>query len=125
MPPRYQLVARTGHPSFLDLPWEEPLEEWESKRIVEIVRGIHRHVVRFVDYDGKLYALKELPERLAQREWRLLRRLESDNMPVVEVVGVVTRPELESILITRHLEFSLPFRTLFRAARSPTCARVC
>jgi tRNA A-37 threonylcarbamoyl transferase component Bud32 len=115
MPPRYQLVARTGHPSFLDLPWEEPLEEWESKRIVEIVRGIHRHVVRFVDYDGKLYALKELPERLAQREWRLLRRLESDNMPVVEVVGVVTRPELESILITRHLEFSLPFRTLFES----------
>jgi tRNA A-37 threonylcarbamoyl transferase component Bud32 len=115
MSPRYQLVARTGHPSFLDLPWEEPLEEWDSERIVEIVRGIHRHVVRFVDYDGKLYALKELPERLAQREWTLLRRLESENMPVVEVVGVVTRPGLESILITRHLEFSLPFRTLFES----------
>jgi len=115
MAPRYQLVARTGHPSFLDLPWEEPLEAWESERIVEIVRGIHRHVVRFVDYDGKLYALKELPDRLAQREWTLLRRLESEHMPVVEVVGVVARPELESILITRHLEFSLPFRTLFES----------
>ena len=113
MPPRFQLVARTGHPSFLDLPWDEPLEEWTSERIVEVVRGIHRHVVRFVDYDGRLYALKELPERLAQREWTLLRRLAAENQPVVEVVGVVTRPELEAVLITRHLEFSLPFRTLF------------
>src|SRR6188472_361014 len=113
MPPRFNLVARTGHPSFLDLPWDEPLEEWTSDRIVEVVRGIHRHVVRFVDYDGRLYALKELPERLAQREWTLLRRLAAENQPVVEVVGVVTRPELEAVLITRHLEFSLPFRTLF------------
>jgi hypothetical protein len=113
MPPRFQLVARTGHPSFLDLPWDEPLEEWESERIVEVVRGIHRHVVRFVDYGGRLYALKELPPRLAQREWTLLRRLEEDNVPVVEAVGVVTRPDLEAVLITKHLEFSLPFRVLF------------
>ena len=69
----YRLVARTGHPDFLDLPWEEPLEEWSSQRLVEVSRGIGRHVVRFVDYDGALYALKELPERLARREYRLLR----------------------------------------------------
>jgi hypothetical protein len=115
MPPRFQLVARTGHPSFLDLPWDEPLETWESERIVEVVRGIHRHVVRFVEYDGRLYALKELPDRLARREWTLLRRLAAENQPVVEVVGVVTRPQLEGVLITRHLEFSLPFRTLFES----------
>jgi uncharacterized protein DUF4032/lipopolysaccharide kinase (Kdo/WaaP) family protein len=113
MPPQFQLVARTGHPSFLDLPWDAPLEEWTTERLVEVPRGIHRHVVRFVEYDGRLYALKELPERLAQREWTLLRRLGGEQMPVVEVVGVVTRPELESVLITRHLDFSLPFRMLF------------
>jgi len=115
MPPRFQLVARTGHPSFLDLPWDDPLEEWQSERIVEVVRGLHRHVVRFVDYEGRLYALKELPARLAQREWTLLRRLGEENQPVVEVVGVVRRPGLQAILITRHLEFSLPFRTLFES----------
>ena len=49
---RFQLVARTGHPSFLDLPWEQPLEEWESPRLVNLIRGISRHVVRFVEYDG-------------------------------------------------------------------------
>jgi hypothetical protein len=113
--PRLQLVARTGHPSFLDLPWQQPLENWESERLVEVVRGISRHVVRFVEYDGALYALKELPAPLAWREYRLLRALEERAMPVVEGVGVVAErgDDLDAILITRHLEYSLPFRTLF------------
>ena len=96
MPARLQLIARTGHPDFLDLPWDEPLEEWTHPRLVEVVRGIHRHVVRFVEYEGelgpKLYALKELPVELARREYRLLRALAADEMPVVEAVGVVVRP---------------------------------
>ena len=57
---------------------------------MEVVRGIGRHVVRFVDYDGALYALKELPARLARREYRLLRELADQSVPVVEAVGVVT-----------------------------------
>jgi Domain of unknown function (DUF4032)/Lipopolysaccharide kinase (Kdo/WaaP) family len=115
MPPSFQLVARTGYPTFLDLPWDEPLEEWQSERLVEVVRGISRHVVRFVQYDGELFALKELPAEPAWREYRLLRELEEQEMPVVEVVGVVAgRGEgLEPVLITRHLDFSLPFRALF------------
>jgi hypothetical protein len=112
---RFQLVARTGHPTFLDLPWDEPLGDWRGGRLVEVVRGISRHVVRFVDYDGQLYALKELPARYAAREYRLLRRLAEESMPVVEVVGVVSErgPELDPVLITRHLEFSIPYRALF------------
>ena len=117
----FQLVARTGHPSFLDLPWNEPLEDWESERFVNLIRGISRHVVRFVDYDGVLYALKELPERPARREWTLLRRLEGQELPVVEAVGIVTDrgDDLDAILITRHLEYSLPYRTLFSGAAIP------
>ena len=115
MAARFQLVARTGHPTFLDLPWEQPLEEWRHERIVELERGISRHVVRFVNYDGRVYALKELPERVAQREYALLRRLADESMPVVEVVGVASgrRDDLDAVLITRHLEFSLPYRALF------------
>jgi hypothetical protein len=118
---RFQLVARTGHPSFLDLPWDEALEDWTSPRLVNLIRGISRHVVRFVDYDGALYALKELPERPARREWTLLRRLESEGLPVVEAVGIVTDRdnELDAVLITRHLEYSLPYRTLFAGAAIP------
>jgi tRNA A-37 threonylcarbamoyl transferase component Bud32 len=120
-PARFQLVARTGHPSFLDLPWQLPLEEWESDRIVNLIRGISRHVVRFVEYDGLLYALKELPERPARREYTLLRRLEDQKLPVVEPVGLVTDREndLDAVLITRHLEYSLPYRALFSGRAIP------
>ena len=121
MSANFQLVARTGHPSFLDLPWNEPLEEWRSERFVKLVRGISRHVVRFVEYDGVLYALKELPERPARREWTLLRRLEGQGLPVVEAVGIVTDrgDDLDAILITRHLEYSLPYRALFSGTAFP------
>jgi tRNA A-37 threonylcarbamoyl transferase component Bud32 len=125
---KFQMVKRTGHPDFLDLPWHLPLAEWRSERFVDVPRGIFRHVVRFVEYDGALYALKELPRRLAEREYRLLSRLARASIPVVEVVGIVTgrtatsgegvagragRDELEAVLITRHLDFSLPYRSLF------------
>jgi len=121
METHFQLVARTGHPSFLDLPWNEPLEEWDSPRFVNLIRGISRHVVRFVEYDGVLYALKELPERPARREWTLLRRLGGQELPVVEAVGIVTArgEDLDAILITRHLEYSLPYRALFSGAAIP------
>ena len=121
MSANFQLTVRTGHPSFLDLPWEQPLEEWSSPRLVTLIRGISRHVVRFVEYDGVLYALKELPDRPARREWTLLRRLEGQGMPVVEAVGLVSGRdgELDSVLITRHLEYSLPYRALFAGAAIP------
>ena len=82
---------------------------------MDVVRGISRHVVRFVDYDGTLYALKELPRRYADREYSLLRRLEAESMPVVEAVGVVRGrgDDVDAALITRHLEFSIPYRALF------------
>jgi hypothetical protein len=129
VPARLQLIARTGHPDFLDLPWEEPLEAWRHARLVEVVRGIHRHVVRFVEYASPagpaLYALKELPAPLAQREYRLLRALTAEEMPVVEAVGVVTDRGggLDAVLITRHLDHSLPFRTLFARGSVPDLRR--
>jgi Domain of unknown function (DUF4032)/Lipopolysaccharide kinase (Kdo/WaaP) family len=121
MRPQFQLQARTGHPDFLDLPWEQPLVEWETERLVHVVRGIGRHVVRFVDYDGAVYALKELPGEIAQREYGLLRQLGVAEMPVVEAVGVATRGSdaLGAVLITRHLDYSLPYRTLFSGPGRP------
>jgi tRNA A-37 threonylcarbamoyl transferase component Bud32 len=117
----FKLVARTGHPDFLDLPWNEPLEEWDSPRFVDVARGIGRHVVRFVDYDGALYALKELPPRLAQREYRLLRALSEFGLPAVEAVGVVSErgASEESVLLTRYLEYSLPYRLVLTRAVLP------
>src|SRR4051812_15573269 len=124
------MLVRPGNPDFLDLPWREPLDQWESERFVEVTRGIHRHVVRFVGYGDALYALKALPPRLARHEYRLLRALASDSaVPVVEAVGVVTRSagedgfEPEAVLITRHLDFSLPYRALFGGPSVPDLRR--
>lgn len=112
---RFQMVARAEHPGFLDLPWHLPLDAWHTERFVEVSRGIHRHVVRFVDYDGDIFALKELPVRVAEREYRLLRSLGEEGAPVVEVIGLVSDRggDLDAILITRHLRYSLPYRALF------------
>jgi tRNA A-37 threonylcarbamoyl transferase component Bud32 len=79
---------------------------------------------RFVEYGQAIFALKELPERLALREYRLLRRLDDAGVPVVEVVGVATdRSEgdaaLNAVLVTHHLEFSLPYRILFTGRGVP------
>jgi uncharacterized protein DUF4032/lipopolysaccharide kinase (Kdo/WaaP) family protein len=118
---RFQLVAPAGRPSFLDLPWDTPLAEWQSPRLVNLIRGISRHVVRFVDYEGSLFALKELPERPARREYELLRRLARQGLPVVEAVGLVTGrdDDLDAILVTRHLDYSLPYRVLFAGHAVP------
>jgi hypothetical protein len=104
----------------LTLPWRQPIEEWEDDRIVEIrQRGISRHVVRFVTEAGQVFALKELDERLARREYRLLRRLGELEIPAVEVLGVVVdRPgDLDAVLVTRFLDHSISYRALFANPR--------
>ena len=53
-PTRFQMLVRPGNPDFLDLPWRDPLDDWASDRLVEVTRGIHRHVVRFVSYGERL-----------------------------------------------------------------------
>ncbi|MGD0686371.1 MAG: DUF4032 domain-containing protein [Streptosporangiaceae bacterium] len=105
----------------LTLPFGEPLEEWQDERLVEIrQRGISRHVVRFVADGGELYALKSISERLARREYRLLRALAELNVPAVEVVGIVIDrgPGEDAILVTRFLEYSTTYRALFSSPRT-------
>jgi hypothetical protein len=115
----FRFITRPGHPTFTDLPWELALDEWDDSRLLTPVRGIGRHVVRFVAYGPDLYALKELPDPIAEREYRLLRELEERNVPVVDAVGVATGrtdqwdQPLAGVLVTRHLPFSLPYRALF------------
>jgi hypothetical protein len=115
---RIQLVPDTGRHEFLDLPWRTPLAEWDRSLLTVVDRGISRHVVRFVERGGGLYALKEINDRLAHKEYRLLRSLRREGLPAVEGVGVVSdRPGLDAILITRHLDYSLPYRLML--ARRP------
>jgi Domain of unknown function (DUF4032)/Lipopolysaccharide kinase (Kdo/WaaP) family len=104
----------------LDLPWREPLEEWTDDRIQEIPqRGLSRHVVRFVAEGGEVFALKEIPERLARREYTLLRRMKELGIPAVAVLGIVVErgDDLDAILVTRFLDYSSSFRALFANPR--------
>ncbi|AYY11507.1 DUF4032 domain-containing protein [Actinobacteria bacterium YIM 96077] len=115
----------------LDLPWDMPLEEWPEWYLVALPRGISRHVVRFTRLGQQIYALKEVVQSFADREYRLLRDLERLDVPAVQAVGVVSGREapggepLDAILVTRHLQFSLPYRALFaRMMRRDTVERL-
>jgi hypothetical protein len=115
----------------ITLPWGAPLETWPEKHLVALPRGISRHVVRFVRVGSDIYACKEVLEHLALHEYRLLRDLTRLDTPSVEAVGVVTNrvdadgDPLDPVLITRHLQFSLPYRSLFnQGVRQDTVSRL-
>src|SRR5579864_4839720 len=110
----------------LTLPWSEPLADWRDERLVEIrQRGISRHVVRFIYDDGTLYALKELSERLARREYRVLRALAELSVPAVDVVGIAVgldqaspaQDDGDAILVTKFLSYATTYRAVFSNPR--------
>jgi Domain of unknown function (DUF4032) len=127
--PRFSYA--TPDTRLITLPWETPLAEWPEDMLVALPRGISRHVVRFVRVGNDVYAIKEVMEHLALHEYRLLRDLARLDTPSVEAVGVVTDrvdvngEPLDSVLITNHLQFSLPYRALFsRGIRQDTVNRL-
>ena len=128
MAQRLQITAASPDPALLTLPWHIPLEEWPDEVLAALPRGISRHVVRFVKLSGRVIAVKEIGETVAHREYELLRQLSRIDVPSVEPVGVITgrmSPDgeaLNSVLITEHLQFSLPYRALFSQYLRPDTA---
>ncbi|MEU8349069.1 DUF4032 domain-containing protein [Streptomyces sp. NPDC048845] len=115
------------HPAaLLDLPWSVPLVDWPQEHLVALPRGISRHVVRFARAGDEVVAVKEVGEWAAVREYGLLRDLDRLAVPAVDPVAVVTgrtdeRGEpLEPVLITRHLNGSLPYRSMFETTMRPS-----
>jgi hypothetical protein len=124
---RFVFTPPADHASgLLTLPWSVPLAQWRDDRLVEIrQRGISRHVVRFVYDDGTLYALKELSERLARREYQVLRALADLNVPAVEAVGIAVdlddaqprQQDSDAILVTKFLTYAATYRAVFSHPR--------
>jgi Domain of unknown function (DUF4032)/Lipopolysaccharide kinase (Kdo/WaaP) family len=120
-----RITSALVDPSLLELPWSTPLEEWPADYLVALPQGLSRHVVRFVRLDGTVYAVKETRERIAEREYDLLRALERVDAPAVEAVAIVADrvaadgEPLEPVLVTRHLQFSLPYRAVFSHTLRP------
>jgi hypothetical protein len=115
----------------IPLPWEVPLADWPIDYLVALPRGISRHVVRFIKVGNSVYAAKEVLEELAIHEFRMLTDLHRTDTPAVEPLAVVTGrldrhgEPLDPVLVTRHLEFSLPYRSLFaQGVRPDTVGRL-
>jgi hypothetical protein len=122
------ITAATVDPALLDLPWKLPLETWPEESIAALPKGISRHVVRFVNLSGYVLAVKETSAELARKEYDMLRTLQRLDIPCVDPVAVITNRSsddgepLESVLVTRHLRFSLPYRALYSQSLRPETA---
>ncbi|MBM6403161.1 DUF4032 domain-containing protein [Phycicoccus sp. CSK15P-2] len=126
-----ELTAARPDPALLDLPWRIPLEEWPEDLLAALPRGISRHVVRFVRLSGRVLAIKEIKDDIARREYEMLRNLRRLALPAVEPFAVVSGrvgtdgEPLDACLVTRHLQFSLPYRALYsQSLRKGTATRL-
>jgi hypothetical protein len=125
---RFRLAKAEDYPAGLNLPWATPLEQWPDDSCADIERGLHRNPVRFVAHQGAIYAIKELLEHVANREYAMLRSLQELDLPVVEPVGLVTdravpaNGERRGLLVTRFLHHSMPFRHVISRGVSVTQA---
>ncbi|WP_195225363.1 DUF4032 domain-containing protein [Schaalia turicensis] len=119
MPESLEIMAATVDPALLDLPWEIPLEEWPDDTLAALPRGISRHIVRFVNLSDRVIAVKEIGSTVAHHEYEMLRDLSRLGAPSVLPTAVITGrrsvdgEELNAVLVTEHLQFSLPYRALF------------
>ena len=128
IPSTLEITAATVDPALLDLPWDIPLEEWPTEILAALPRGISRHVVRFVNLSDRVIAVKEIGESVAYREYELLRDLSRLGAPSVLPTAVITGrrdafgEELAAVLVTEHLQFSLPYRAVFSQHMTPETA---
>jgi hypothetical protein len=114
--PGIEIALRAPTPGLLALPWDRPLSEWAAPEVPlrDMAVGPSRHLVKFVDADGALWAVKDMPPRIAVKEFDVLRRLEDMGLPAVHPAGLVLQPEFDTaILVTRYLEGSWQYRRLF------------
>ncbi len=110
---RVQVAHPAEHAAIAELPFRVPLSHWDMPNVHQVL-GLHRHVVQLVEFGDVSYVVKELPDPLAQREYRLLREIDEAGLPTAEMVAnIVNRPNgMEGMVITRHLDYSLPYRSL-------------
>ncbi|MFM5968103.1 MAG: DUF4032 domain-containing protein [Micrococcales bacterium] len=122
------ITAATVEPALLDLPWHLPLEDWPAENIAALPKGLSRHTVRFAHLNDHVIAIKETLPELAKREYEMLKSLLKLDVPCVEPFAIINNrhtdegEELMSVLITRHLKFSLPYRAMWSQGLRPETA---
>src|ERR671918_1333888 len=127
---RLQSARGNGRGGLPARPGGGPPAAGDDPRLVDMVHATGRHVVRFVADAGGVSARKETTEPEARREYGMLRRLTAEGLPAVQPTGVVTGRQdasggpLASVLISRYLDFSLPYRYLLGHERRPDLPRL-
>jgi Domain of unknown function (DUF4032) len=128
---KLEITAATVEPALLDLPWHLPLEDWPSENIAALPKGLSRHTVRFAHLGDYVIAIKETLPELSLREYEMLKNLIKLDVPCVEPFAIIDGREsadgepLPSVLITRHLKFSLPYRAMWsQGLRADTATRL-
>ena len=122
------ITAATVEPALLDLPWHLPLEDWPTENIAALPKGLSRHTVRFAHLNNHVIAIKETLPELAKREYEMLKQLLKLDVPCVEPFAIINGrtthegEELLSVLVTRHLKFSLPYRAMWSQGLRPETA---
>lgn len=87
-------LPRADREALAALPWEQPLEDWPSLGVqaVHARRGESRHIVLFVEADGRRYAVKETSPEVARSEISRLLEIRRRGIYALEPVGVVVAP---------------------------------
>ncbi|MDR6200819.1 hypothetical protein QE374_002728 [Microbacterium sp. SORGH_AS428] len=122
------ITASAIDPALLTLPWSTPLADWSSNDIVQLPKGLSRHLVRFSTLSGKVIAVKETTGEMARREYDMLGNLARLDVPCVDRFAVIdgrtdaAGHPLPAALVTAHLKFSLPYRALFTQVLRPNTA---
>lgn len=121
-------ITASNNPSYYQwlptLPWHLRLEEWPNHLLAALPRGISRHIVRFIRQDQQIFAVKEIAETGAIHEYQMLQKLQEAQLPVVVPAAVVSNrvdqkgEELPSVIITEHLQYSLPYRVILSQTMS-------
>lgn len=117
---RFRLKVKSGHPNFLDLPWQQSINDWQIENFLDLPKAMSRHSVRFVDYPEGIYVIKELPLRAAMRDYETLSSLENQEVLSAVPVGLVTGrypdagAEQSAALITEYIHYSLSYLELLQ-----------
>ena len=115
-----QIASQSSYAGLVDLDWSKPLGRWKDPRLVRMARGRSRHIVRFVELEGRVFAVKELDDRFALKEYAMLKEMADSSLPVVDVACVVVNratksgEHLDGAVVTRFLDYALPYTYLLR-----------
>ena len=116
------ITLRPESHELLDMDWERSITEWTTDHLVDLPRGISRHNVRFVAFEDRTYAVKELPTGPARQDHAVLHTLEALAGPAVRPVGLVIRNDRDpnsedaAVVISRYLDYSFSYRELISGA---------